>query len=84
MAVGLGARMSNAGTKYFVDAQQNDYVSSGVAAGPVAVPFPGAPGAGGGGGMGLDSTSLLVWVITGVAIAVVVGAHVSFGGHRLF
>jgi hypothetical protein len=73
---GLGARKTNADTKYFVSAQQDSYVSGGVAAGPVMVRFPGLSGEN---GYGLDSTALLVWAITGAAIAVVLGIHFSFG-----
>jgi hypothetical protein len=70
-------------TRYFVAAQQPDnYVSGGVASGRSLVQFPGMGGKSDK-GMNLDSTSLLVWVITGSAIAVVLGVHFSFGGRRL-
>ena len=79
---GLGARKTNNDTRYFVAAAEDRYVSGGVAAGPVLSRFPGFNG--NGEGLGLDSTSLLVWAITAGAIAVVLGVHASFGGHRLF
>jgi hypothetical protein len=84
MATGLGARKTNNDQKYFVNPQmQDNYVSGGVAAGPVLV---GMPGAGGGGGRGipnLDATSMWVWGITLGAVVVVLGVHWSFGGRRL-
>ena len=79
---GLGARKTNNDTRYFVAAQEDRYVSGGVAAGPVLTRFPGLGG--NGNGVNLDSTSLLVWLITGAAIVVVLGVHASFGSHRLF
>lgn len=81
MATGLGARKTNDDAKSFVAAEHADYRSGGVSAGPVMVRFPGFPSPDS--GSNLDSTALLVWVITGTAIAVVLGIHFSFGGHRL-
>lgn len=83
MPVGLGARTSNIDTRYFVAAQQQDnYVSGGVSSGKTVVKFPGFGGAAEN-GTGLDGTAIAVWVITGVSIAIVLGIHASFGGHRL-
>ncbi len=82
MATGLGARKSNADQKYFVGAQQDNYVTGGVAAGPPLIRFPGVPGAGAS-AYNLDATSMWVWGITVGAILVVLGVHFSFGGHRL-
>lgn len=81
MATGLGARKTNADQKYFVSASQDQYVSGGVAAGPVAVKMPGLGGAGA--GYNLDATSMWVWGITLGAILIVLGVHTSFGGRRL-
>jgi hypothetical protein len=70
-------------TRYFMAAQQPDnYVSGGLASGRTLVQFPGMGGKAEG-GLNLDSTSLLVWVITGTAIVIVLGVHFSFGGRRL-
>jgi hypothetical protein len=81
MAVGLGARKSNADTKYFVAASQPDaYVTGGVSAGRILTPF---PGSGGGSDGNWDATSLWVWGITGAALAVILGVHFSFGGFRI-
>jgi len=83
MSVGLGARMSNLDTKYFVASQQPDnYVSGGIASGQTVVKFPGFGGKGES-ATNLDSTAVVVWAIVGVAIAIVLGVHASFGGHRL-
>jgi hypothetical protein len=81
MAIGLGARKSNMDSKYYVGTQPDNYVTSGVAAGPVAVSssFFGS----GGGGTGLDPVSMWVWGITAGALAVVLGIHFTFGGFRL-
>lgn len=82
MATGLGARRTNADQKYFIAPQEHDnYVSGGVAAGPVLVGMPGRGGAAK--GYNLDATSMWVWGITLGAIAVVLGIHFSFGGSRL-
>lgn len=83
MPTGIGARTSNMDTRYFVGAQAgpDNYVSQGVASGRTLVSFPGFGGKGS--DSNLDQTSLLVWVITGLAIATVLGVHFSFGGRRL-
>ena len=82
MAVGLGARKSNADTKYFVSADQDSYVSGGIATGGVAVRSPFA-GNGGGGDLGWDGVNLWVWGITGAALAIVLGVHFAFGPIRI-
>jgi hypothetical protein len=84
MPVGLGARKSSMDVKYFVEPGQapDNYVSGGVASGQTLVKFPGFGGKGDAAG-NWDSTCLLVWVITGAAIAIVLGVHASFGSHRL-
>ena len=81
MAVGLGARKSNTDTKYFLSAQQDSYVTSGVSAGGVAIrsPFAGS----GGGEPDWDGVSLWTWGITAAAFAVILGVHFSFGGFRI-
>lgn len=83
MATGLGARKTNADQKYFVAPQAgpDNYVTGGVAAGPVAVKMPGFGGKGN--GYNLDPVSMWVWGITLSAIALVLGVHFSFGGRRL-
>lgn len=83
MATGLGARKTNADQKYFVaPAGRDNYVSGGVASGPVVVGFPGAGGASQG-IPNLDATSTWIWGITLASIVVVLGIHWSFGGRRL-
>jgi len=74
---GLGARTINDATVLYAAAMHDDNQSGGLSSGPVLVPFLGAQGS------NLDTTALLVWVITGAAIAVVLGIHFSFGGRRL-
>jgi hypothetical protein len=83
MATGLGARKSNADQKYFTGTAQHDgYVTGGVSAGPTMVKFPGM-GSNGENAYNLDATSMWVWGLTLGAIAVVLGVHFTFGGHRL-
>lgn len=75
---GLGARRTSDDAAYYVAAEHNSYVSGGMDSGPILIPWPG-----GAKETNLDTTALLVWVITGASIAIVLGIHFSFGGRRL-
>jgi len=80
MSTGLGARKSNADTKFTLGAAANpdNYASGGQVSGRILVPF----GGNGGGGDGGDTVHLWVWGITAAAFVYLLGVHWVLGGVR--